>query len=309
MLLRQLEYLTALARERHFARAAQACHVSQPSLSAGIAKLEAELKVAIVVRGHRFAGFTPEGERAVGWARRILADRDALHAELATMRTGLGGLLRVCAIPTAVTTASLLTSALCHEHPAVRVRLDSGSSRDIVRRLVDFDLDVGVSYVDNEPLGESSRVVPLYRERYLLLTPDDGPLGNRDEVTWAEIAEAPLCLFSRDMQHRRIVDGAFAEAGVEVTPAIETDTVAALYAHVASHRWSTVIAHVWLQTFGVPEGLRVVPLTGPERTPAVGLVLADREPEPTLVKALRDVATRADLPGRLDALVQRHTGG
>ena len=111
------------------------------------------------------------------------------------------------------------------------------------------------------------------------------------------------------MQHRRIVDGCFAEAGVEVTPAIETDTVAALYAHVASHRWSTVIAHVWLQTFGVPQGLRVVPLTGPERTPAVGLVLADREPEPTLVKALRDVATRADLAGRLDALVQRHTGG
>ena len=90
VLLRQLEYLTALARERHFARAAAACHVSQPSLSAGIAKLESELKVAIVVRGRRFGGFTPKGDRVVAWARQILADRDALQAELASLRTGAG---------------------------------------------------------------------------------------------------------------------------------------------------------------------------------------------------------------------------
>ena len=61
MLLRQLEYLNALAREGHFGRAAEACHVSQPALSAGIRKLETELRVQIVQRGQRFEGFTPEG--------------------------------------------------------------------------------------------------------------------------------------------------------------------------------------------------------------------------------------------------------
>ncbi|MBK6871750.1 MAG: LysR family transcriptional regulator [Kineosporiaceae bacterium] len=308
MLLRQLEYVTALARERHFARAAAVCHVSQPSLSAGIAKLESELKVTIVVRGRRFAGFTPEGEQVVSWARRILADRDGLAQELAGLRRGVGGLLRVCAIPTAVVTASMLTSALCHAHPGVRVRLDSGSSRDIVRRLVDLDLDAGLTYTDNESLGDAIRVVPLYREHYLALTPDDGPLDERVEVTWAEVAALPLCLFSRDMQHRRILDGCFAETGVEVTPAVETDSVAALYAHVASRRWSTVIAHVWLATFGVPEGMRVVPITGVERTPQVGLVLAGRDPEAPLVRMLRDIAAQEDLAGRLERLRQRYPG-
>lgn len=302
MLLRQLEYLTALARERHFARAAAACNVSQPSLSAGIAKLESELKVAIVVRGQRFGGFTAEGERVVAWARQILADRDALQAELAALRTGLGGLLRVCAIPTAVSTASMLTGALCREHPGVRVRLESGSSREIVRRLVDVDLDVGVSYVDNEALGGRSRVVPLYRERYLLLTPDDGGLAERDEVTWAEVAGEQLCLFGREMQHRRILDGCFAQAGVEVVPVVETDSVATLYAH-AVQGWSTVVAHVWLSLFGVPPGMRVVPIAGPERTPQIGLVLSGRDPEPTLVKAIRDVATRLDLAAHHDAVL------
>ncbi len=309
MLLRQLEYLAALARERHFARAAAACHVSQPSLSEGIAKLEAELKVPIVVRGRRFDGFTPEGERVVAWARRILADAAALTGELDEMRSGAAGLvgrLRVCAIPTAVTTASLVTGALCETHPGVRVRLDSGSSRDIVRRLVEHDLDAGMSYLDNEPLGAATRGVPLYRERYLLLTPDDGPLGGRDAVTWAEVAGERLCLFSDDMQHRRIVDGCFAEAGVSVAPAVETDTVAALYAHVATTGWSTVIAHVWLHTFGVPPGMRVVPIGSPDRTPQVGLILAASDREPALVRALRQEAMAVDLAASMDAVAARY---
>ncbi|MFJ8958540.1 LysR family transcriptional regulator [Lentzea sp. NPDC102401] len=82
MLLRQLEYLVALARERHFGRAAEACHVSQPSLSAAISKLERELGVPIVSRGRRFESLTPEGERVLLWAHRMLADRDALRQDL-----------------------------------------------------------------------------------------------------------------------------------------------------------------------------------------------------------------------------------
>ena len=73
VLLRELEYLAALARERHFGRAAAACHVSQPSLSAAVRRLEHDLGVSIVQRGRRFAGLTPEGERVLLWAHRILA--------------------------------------------------------------------------------------------------------------------------------------------------------------------------------------------------------------------------------------------
>ena len=80
--IRQLEYLLALARERHFGRAASACHVSQPTLSVAIRKLEHELDVVIVLRGQRFEGFTPEGQRVVTWAHRILAERNELLADI-----------------------------------------------------------------------------------------------------------------------------------------------------------------------------------------------------------------------------------
>lgn len=308
MLLRQLEYLSALAREGHFGRAAEACHVSQPALSAAIRKLEAELDVQIVQRGQRFEGFTPEGKQVLLWAHRILAEQDAMRHELASMRGGLSGMLRIGAIPTALTVASLLTTPMTQAHPGVRVSVESLSSREIVYRLAEFDLDVGLTYVDGEPLG-TVRVVPLYRERYLLLTPADGPFADRDSVGWDELAETPLCLLSSEMQNRRILDRNFAESGVTVTPSVETDTVSAIYAHVGTKRWSSVIAHAWLHVFGVPEGLRVVPLKRPLRAHQVGLVLADRDPEPMLARALLDTTRQVDLQAELDAMLKRHLSG
>jgi DNA-binding transcriptional LysR family regulator len=180
MLLRQLEYLVALARERHFARAADACHVSQPSLSAAIRKLERELDVPIVRRGRRFEGLPPEGERVLLWAHRILAERDALGDDLSAMRGGLTGTLRLGAIPTAMTAASLLTTPFCERHPKARVRLDSLSSREINHRLAEFELDVAMTYLDDDSLLHV-RKTPLYEERYLLLTPEDGELATREK--------------------------------------------------------------------------------------------------------------------------------
>jgi DNA-binding transcriptional LysR family regulator len=305
VLLRQLEYLCALARERHFGRAALSCHVSQPALSEAIRRLEAELGVQIVLRGRSFEGFTPEGERAVEWAQRIVADQEALRGDLSSMRTGLSGVLRIGAIPTALAAISLLTAPFCERYPLVRVSVESLSSRQIVNRLAEFDLDVGLTYVDGEPLG-AVRTMPLYRERYLLLTPADGPFAEHTSVAWAELVSTPMCLLSADMQNRRILDRNWADAGVEVVPSVEADTFSVLYAHVATHRWSTVIAHAWLHVFGVPEGMRVVPMEPSRRTHQIGLVLTEREPEPMLAHALLEVARDVDLGGKIDALLDRY---
>ncbi|MGI5130705.1 LysR family transcriptional regulator [Pseudonocardia sp. CA-107938] len=305
MLLRRLEYLAALARERHFGRAADACHVSQPALSEAIRRLEAELGVQIVRRGRSFEGFTPEGERAVAWAQRIVSDAGALKADLTSMRAGLTGTLRIGAIPTALTVTSLLTAPFCDRHPQVTVAVESLSSREIVHRLAEFDLDVGITYVDGEPLG-AVRTTPLYRERYLLLTSADGPFADRTEIGWAELVDLPMCLLTPVMQNRRIIDRNCAEAGVTVVPSVEADTISVLYAHVATRRWSTVIAHAWLHMFGVPDGLRVVPMAAPRRVHRVGLVLTEREPEPMLARALVDVARRIDMRTELDALMDAY---
>ena len=82
MFIRQLYYLTALSKEKHFARAAEVCHVSQPTLSAGIQRLEEELGVAIVKRAQRFEGFTAEGERVLAWAQHIQANWDGLKQDV-----------------------------------------------------------------------------------------------------------------------------------------------------------------------------------------------------------------------------------
>src|SRR3954468_24396205 len=262
MLLRQLEYLVALAREKHFARAADACYVSQPSLSAGIRKLEQELDVPIVRRGRRFEGLTPEGERVLLWAQRILAEQDALRHELSVMRGGLTGTLRLGAIPTAMAVVSLLTTPFCERHTQARVTLESLSSRDITQKLAEFELDVAMTYLDDDTLGRV-RKTPLYEERYLLLTPTHSKLADQPFATWAEVAELPLCLLSPEMRNRRIMNGYFTDDGVTAAPAIESDTVSGLYSHLRGSHWSTVISHAWLQMFGVPAGMRVVPLKSP----------------------------------------------
>jgi len=308
MLLRQLEYLVALARERHFARAAAACYVSQPSLSAAIRKLEHELDVPIVRRGRRFEGLTPEGERVLEWAHKVLAERDALQQEVSAMRGGLAGTLRMGAIPTALTAASLLTSPFCARHPRARVSLASLSSREITGRLDEFELDVAMTYLDDDTLHQV-RKFPLYEERYLLLTPEDGGSAARTSVGWAEVAALPLCLLSPQMRNRRIMDEYFAAEGVTAAPAIETDTVAALYAHLGGGRWSSVISHAWLHMFGVPAGMRVLPLTGPADGPRVGLVVADRDPVAPLARALLEVARHARIRDTLDGLLSTHVRG
>ncbi len=83
MILRHLEYLSALARERHFARAAAACGVTQSTLSAGIKQMEESLGVLLVERRQRFLGLTPEGEKALEWAQHVIADFGGLQQHLA----------------------------------------------------------------------------------------------------------------------------------------------------------------------------------------------------------------------------------
>jgi DNA-binding transcriptional LysR family regulator len=125
MLFRQLEYFVAVAREKHFARAAEACYVSQPALSTSIAKLERELNVTLINRGHNYQGLIAEGERLVVWAKRLLAEQEAFKAEVAAVRSGITATLRLGTEPTASTTLVLPVAAFCAQHPLAKVRVHS----------------------------------------------------------------------------------------------------------------------------------------------------------------------------------------
>ncbi|MBA3316850.1 MAG: LysR family transcriptional regulator [Gemmatimonadales bacterium] len=298
-MLRNLQYLAALVREKHFARAAAACDVSQPTLSAGIKQLEEQLGFLIVRRGQRFNGLTAEGERVLGWARRILADCESLEQDAGDLRAGLKGRLRIGAIPTTLPILSLLTLPFARAHPHVTVSVLSLTSAEIQRGIDDFDLDAGLTYLDNEPLT-NVRAVPLYQERYFLFTPAGGRFTGRASVSWAEAAETPLCLLTPDMQNRRIVDANFAAAGVTVDPVIETNSVLTLWSHLASGVCSTVLPQTFLRLLGRVEGLAALPVERPTVTHTVGLVVPDREPLTPSARELSRIAAGVDVAAALE---------
>src|SRR6516225_4576003 len=170
MFIRQLEYLVTLAREKHFARAADACHVSQPALSTAIRALETELGLTIVNRGRRFVGFTEDGERVLGWARQTLATLQNMRQDAFAAQDRLVGKLRVGAIPTVIPVTSRVLSPCLLEYPHIRYDVHSLSSEAIHRRLDELELDIGLTYLDSG-VQAGFAVLPLYRERSILLSP------------------------------------------------------------------------------------------------------------------------------------------
>lgn len=289
MLIRQLHYLVALAREQHFARAAAACNVTQPTLSAAIKALEESLGVLIVERGHRFVGLTPEGERVLAWAQRTIADYDGLTQELGGLREGLIGQLRIGTIPVALPLVHLLTEAFAAAHPRTTIRVMSQTSVEIQRGLDAFSLDAGITYLDNEGLSRV-RAHPLYEEGYRLVTPRGSEIAARETISWREASALPLCLLTEDMQNRRILDMHFGEAGVVVKPNFETNSPLALLSLLRTGRWSTVLPTSYLGMLDA--GLAAIPLVEPEVTHTIGLVVAEREPLQPLAGALMKIARK-----------------
>ncbi len=287
----KLEFLLALAREKHFGRAAQVCGVSQPNLSAAIKQLETALGIPLVDRGSRFFGFTAEGERVLQWARRIVGDMHALKADVETMKQGKTGHLRIAAVPTALAIMVEQTAALWKAHPGVELTIYSASSTEILSKIEKLELDAGITYLDQEPIGKVYQV-PLYREVYHLVTPIEGPFHGRDSVTWEEAATLPLCLLGRNMQNRRIIDHIFDEAGIVIEPKLESDSITVLQTHVRSGVWSTIMPKVMASALPLGDHIHTIPLVAPEVTSLMGLVVAMRDPQPPLTAALIDLARR-----------------
>jgi DNA-binding transcriptional LysR family regulator len=295
LLLRQLEYFVAVARERHFARAAESCYVSQPALSTSIAKLERELSVTLINRGQNFEGLTPEGERLVVWAKRVLAEHDALKAEAAAMRSGISATLRLGTGPTVSTTAALPVAAFCALHPLARVKVCSRlSSTELLRQLRDYELDVAIAHFG--PDDQSGlEVVPLYEEEYVLLVSGEQLVPATRTITWAEAAQLPLALLTPDMRFRQFIDKAFASSGAVAAPQVETDSVASLYAHVASGAWASVVPHTWLRAMPVTGAARVIRLVEPDARAQISMAIHAATPGSVAARAFLNVAVGTPL--------------
>lgn len=290
----KLEFLLAVARERSFSRAAESCGVTQPTLSAGIKQLEDTLGVILVNRSSRFYGLTEEGERVLEWAKRIVSDARSMRQDVRPAKSGLVGHLRIAAVPTALGIVAELTTPFWSKHPAVRFTVLSNTSRKILSMLDNFQIDAGLTYIDNEPLGQA-RTTPLCYERYRLLTSAFCPLGDRTSVTWAEVSTIPLCLLTPDMQNRRIIDRLLAKSAAPPPPMLESNSMVVLYAHVKTGQWAAIVPQTFADVLEVNEPLRSIPILEPQEVHTIGLVLPRREPLSPLTRALVAEANRLAL--------------
>ncbi len=152
----KLELLLALAKERHFGRAAEACGVTQPTMSTSLKQLEEILGVMLVQRGSRFQGFTPEGERTLDWARRIVGDARAMRQEINGLKDKLSGEIRIAAIPTVLGMVASLTTPFRARYPDVQFQIRSCTSADVLGLLENLEVDAGLTYIENEPIGRGS---------------------------------------------------------------------------------------------------------------------------------------------------------
>lgn len=291
----KLEMLLALAKERHFGRAALSLGITQPTLSTGLRKLEEELGVKLVQRGSRFGGLTPEGQRALVWARQIVGDQRRLKEEMRASHSGLSGHLRIAVIPTALTWAARLSAAFNAQHPNVSFTILSRSSADVMDSLENLDADAGITYLDNEPLGRVT-TIELHREHYSLLCGHDHDLAGKPQIEWADLGDVSLGMLTPNMQNRRIINHNLVQASVAPSVVVESNSTVVLTSHVLFGKIATILPSDLARFLAAGHDLSVVPIADTGLVPTVGLVAPQQDPPTPVLKALKKVAQEITKP-------------
>lgn len=290
MLLTQLEYFVAVAREKHFGRAAAASFVSTSALSESIRKLEAELGVPLVRRGRSYQGLTADGERVLVWAQRMIADHRALKDEVAGSVGRLSGVARIGVIPSGVALAARVVAELDASYPDLRVSMVTGlTSEQVVGGLRSFELDAGLLH----PAAAEDDIRHILIESDRLVVVGAAARTNLSEtIELAALEEMRVCLLHPEMRARRILDDALAELGTRLKPRVEVDSVEALLALARTGDWVSVVPRSAVPLAAESIGVRMAELAQPPVSiPIVLATLAD-EPRPPLSLAVDAAARR-----------------
>lgn len=193
MNLRALKYFVKLAELKHFSRAAEACFVSQPTLSTQIRKLEEELGVQLVERAPRKVKVTPVGEEIAARARHVLRDVEQIHATARRSRDPETGTLRLGLFPTlAPYLLPHVVPAIRKRFPELRLELSEEKTADILSLLENGDLDAALLALPIE--DDSLRSLPLFREPFMMAMPDGHPLAKKRAISTADLKGEELLL-------------------------------------------------------------------------------------------------------------------
>lgn len=286
--LQQLAYFVAVAEIRHFTQAAESLGIAQPSLSKQIRTLEAELGAPLFSRARGNITLTPAGEALMPLAKRILADVDTARLEVQELAGLVRGRVRLGATPSLC--AGLLADALRRFHdsyPGIRLIVEEGGSRDLVRDLTRGMLDLALVIL---PLADDTPLVttPILREHLVVAMPAD-QRPRRSPMTIEDLQGRNLVMFRSGYDLREATIGACRQAGFEPRFAVEGGEMDAVLRFVEAGLGLAVVPSMVLA--GRP-GLRGVPLTQME--PTGSFIRRDLPPPPSLQRTVA-IAHRKDV--------------
>jgi DNA-binding transcriptional LysR family regulator len=214
-----------------------------------------------------------------------------MRQELQSLKGNLAGHLRIGAIPTTLPFAPNLTVPFHERFPEVKISVISMTSAEILSKLENLEIDAGMSYSDNEPIGRMT-AVPLYEEQYMLLVNARSRLGQLQGISWNEASKLPLCLLTPDAQSRRIIDQIIRENGEGRAPTFESNSMMTLFTHVRTGHWVGIVPSRLMDTLERPRYLKTIPLHSPRVRKMIGLLLRGRQPYSPVVSAFIAVAQR-----------------
>lgn len=280
--IKQLKFLIALDQTRHFRKAAELCHVTQPTLSMRISKLEDELGLELVRRGHRFEGFTDSGLRILAWAKTLLAAHDGLKVEAASCRGQLVGNLRLGMVPLSSFDAMELVKPLSSQYPELSFQLSSMSSEDIIEHLGSNQLDLGLCYLD-EVDPERFDIIELAVTEMGLLFDERYFRFASTTLDWQEVVSVPLGMLSRTMRFRQAIAVKLAGLGLHARTVLESDSTYQLMQAVRAGVCCAVMPrHSGMESLS--DTLQLLPIGDGANHSPVGLVMRRAEPRSALAE-------------------------
>jgi len=195
MTLRELRYLVALADRAHFGRAAEDCHVSQPTMSTQIRKLEEYLGATLIERNAKSISLTPMGQEVVAQARRIVTQVDALLTSTRTPREPLSGPLNLGVIPTlAPYFLPWFIPQAKGRYPRLQLVVHEDLTEHLLERLRNYQIDAALLALPLD--GEGFEALPLFDEPFWFACPTQHPLARLNAVTEADLREEPMLLLA-----------------------------------------------------------------------------------------------------------------
>jgi DNA-binding transcriptional LysR family regulator len=303
---RKLEYLIALAKEEHFARAASACLVSQPTLSAAIQQLEAELGVQIVKRGQRFQGFTEQGELVLAAAQRMALECDRLRQNLRDRSDDFSGLLRIGVLGSVVPLLKTFTIRFHRRYPDVNLKVTFLNAFDVQQAFEESSLDIAITYLDRA-LRRYNHTRVLYTEEYELLIRKGTTFSGRKSVSWEELGQLPLCLLPPENHIFGGREAALLNAALSKTSHIITSAVWMVMDHVRTGQWASVLPRPVRIMISGDDELEAIPLPMAGKPASVAIAIPNREPVSPVAQAFFEVATSEEAFRTLRLLLQTGT--